>query len=472
MQKRLLTVLFLLTTPLTHADTAPTTAPAGTPSNRVASIYISQDFINDQLKLHVKSPLVQNMNIILNSKNNELLLNGEVQVPVEELRAINLDSKMGRFKFQMALKLETTPQGHLIVQFPMNETYFYPLLSKNRISDRIVVPVQMLSIALASVRGYLAALSGDFSGFDRQTKKLEALIKSLDRSITIEKNADALEYLKVQKESIRLQLEAVPVERKQLQAASKSVESMLGFTGENELNLNEALTAQKNSLIFKIKLSQLTPYLKDIELGGIRVIQDKKDGDGKESFLVIDANDHLARTITVQPHTPSTNRTSLKTPPSLIIRLNQALLESEALLSAEKKDLGSSLRDFQIELKNDGLHVSGKWHKFFLTVPFDTIVDFKSTALDTFEVKVREMDVAGISFEFLSRFALEALKNRLDHSLKGICTFQYKGEESDHSRALQVTVNPKTLVPAFPGLHLVDVEIKEKEFLLKVGATL
>jgi hypothetical protein len=43
------------------------------------------------------------------------------------------------------------------------------------------------------------------------------------------------------------------------------------------------------------------------------------------------------------------------------------------------------------------------------------------------------------------------------------------GEEKDHSRALQVSVDPKALVPAFPDLHLVDVDIREGEFLLKIG---
>jgi hypothetical protein len=53
--------------------------------------------------------------------------------------------------------------------------------------------------------------------------------------------------------------------------------------------------------------------------------------------------------------------------------------------------------------------------------------------------------------------------------MKGICKFKYIGEESDESRALQVSVDPKALVPAFPELHLVDVDVRDHEFLLKIG---
>jgi hypothetical protein len=36
-------------------------------------------------------------------------------------------------------------------------------------------------------------------------------------------------------------------------------------------------------------------------------------------------------------------------------------------------------------------------------------------------------------------------------------------------KALKVTVDTKKLIPAFPDLHLLGVDIREREFLLKVG---
>ncbi len=153
----------------------------------------------------------------------------------------------------------------------------------------------------------------------------------------------------------------------------------------------------------------------------------------------------------------------------MIIRINQSLFESESLLQTEKKDLGSKLKNLQFRLMDDGLHVSGELHKFFFTIPFQTVVDFASTSVDVFEMRVREFEVAGLDFEFLTNFILEAMKNRLDHALKGICQFRYVGEEKDRARALEVRIDPKSLVPAFPDLHLVEVDIRDSEFLLKVG---
>jgi hypothetical protein len=69
----------------------------------------------------------------------------------------------------------------------------------------------------------------------------------------------------------------------------------------------------------------------------------------------------------------------------------------------------------------------------------------------------------------LTKFALEAIQSRLSHALGSTCSFDYVGEEKDHSRAVQVTLNPKNLVPAFPHLHLVEVDVRDREFLMKLG---
>ena len=439
-----------------------------TPDSRVASIFISQDFLNEQLAAHSKSTLTKDMKIELDPVHGQIFLKGILQVPTEELRAINLDPKLGLFRFQLTIKPETTPEGYLILEFPLSETYFYPASSKDPEHERIIVPVQLLSLALASARGYLAALSGDFTGFDRRTEKLSALLKALDHSISREKNPDALEELKNQHEALRLQLEAVPIERKQLQSVSKEVENILGFTGEKELDINSDLGARKNALILKIKLSQLTPYLKGVDLGGVRILLDKKDGGG-QNYLAIDLSSQLVVPIPSQTSVRPAAPANMKVAPSLILRLNQSLLESTEVVDAEKKNMGSNLRNLQMDLKDDGLHVSGSWHTFLISIPFDTVVDLVTTDVDTFEIRVRKMDAAGINLEFLAKFVLESMKKRLDVALKGICTFAYMGEEKDSSRSLQVKVDPKAMVPAFPGLHLVDLDVRDREFLLKMG---
>lgn len=440
---------------------------ADAPPNRVASIYISQDFINEQFKQHSKSEMVKNMAITLDPDKGQIFFRGELHVPVEEIRAINLDPKLGHFRFQLALKLETTPEGYLIVEFPINETYLYPVMSKTPEEDRVIIPVQMMSLVLASVRGYLAALSGDFSGFDRQALKLEDLLKTVDHELKLAKNPDVIDELKTQKESLRLQIEAIPVERKQLEELSKQYAKMLGFTGEKELSLNKDLGARKNALILKIKISQLAPMLEGVDLGGIRIRHDKKDGGG-ENYLAIDVNAKLENPKPAALQVSRTDRPGAKIAPSLILRLNQSLFESEAIVEAEKKEMNGKLKEFDLQLKDDGLHVSGKYHTLlFVTVPFDTLVDFQSTGPDVFEAKVRDVKIAGLDFSFLTKFVLESLKKRLNKSMKGMCKFKYVGNED--SPALQVSISPKDLIPAFPDLHLVEVDVRDQEFLLKIG---
>lgn len=450
----------------------PAATPAPVTPPRVTSIYLSEHFINEELKAHIKPGLLRDLSVTLDPRLGQIFLRGTVQIPVEEMKAINLDPKLSAFRFQVTIKPETTAEGYLILEFPLNETFFYPASSKNPKRDRVLVPVQMLSLALATARGYFAALSGDFSSFDREAAKYKALIHALDKAIASEKNADALDVMRTQRESLRLKLEAVPIERKQMAALSKEVEGMLGFTGEKELNLNQAFAARKNALIIKLNIANFTPYLQGVALGGVRIVHDKKDGPNGENYFSVDVNAaSLANLVEADLNEGEKDEDSLSVPPSAMIRINQALFESELIASAEKKSMGSKLSDMKIELKKDGLHVSGKYHRYFLTIPFDTIVDFDTVdnKPDVFDVSVRDIEIAGLDLEFMTGFILDAMKSRLDQSLKGICDFEYIGEKKDNSRALRVHLDPAKLIPALPGLHLIDVEVRNREFLLKVG---
>jgi hypothetical protein len=192
-------------------------------------------------------------------------------------------------------------------------------------------------------------------------------------------------------------------------------------------------------------------------------VHDKKDGTG-QNYLAVDINSQLAGGPEITAKSQN-SRPPMKVPPALIIRLNQSLFESEALVAAEKKE--EKIKDLDFQLKDDGLHVAGKVKALLFHVPFDTIVEFNTVKTDVFEVKVQDVKVAGIDFEFLSKFILNSVKKRLDATLKKACTFESVDEGNQHS--LRVTVNPKALIPALPDLHLVDVDIREREFLLKIG---
>jgi hypothetical protein len=440
-----------------------------TPGNRILSVFIAQDFINEILAKDVKSQMFRDAKIELDPKNGDVILRGVVNVPVEELRAVNLDQGLGSFRFQVTIQPKTTKKGHLVLIFPLDQTFFYPADSKDPEHDRVIVPVQLLSVALASARGYLAALSGDFSSFDRRSRRLQGQIEQLDREIKETKNADAAAELKNDRNGLMLQLEAIPIERRQMQAVAKTFEKMIGFAGEKEISLNDELSSRRNALVLRIPLSQLAPYLVGIELGGVRIIHDAKDGQG-ENFLAIDADAHLAVRIPPPIVSAGSARKGDKTAPSVIVRLNQSLFESADVVAAEARGMDPRIRNFALELKEDGLHVSGEWRALHLiAVPFDTIIDFVWMAPDVFEMRVREFEIAGIDLKMLTKIVLEAVKKRLDVSLKGICAFQYVGEEQDRSRAMRVTVNMPALLPAFPDLRLTGIVTRDKELLLKAG---
>lgn len=410
---------------------------AGT-AQRITSVFLSEHFINEELKAHLRPGVLRDLNIKLDTKKNQIYLHGIVQIPLEEIKAINLDPNLSSYRFQVTIKPEATPKGHLILEFPLNETYFYPSNSKNPTRDRVVIPVQMLSLALASARGYFAALSGDYSSFDKKAQKLNALIKNQNKLIKSEKNPQTKDLLINERESLKLELLAIPLERKKCEAMAHELGAMLGFTGEKEINLNETFSARSNAIILKLNISNFTPFLKGVELGGVRIIHDKKDGPHGEDYFAVDINADLNIKTAHKFEDNAEDEKGLKVAPSAILRISEKLFESDLVLNAEKKSMGSKLTDLKIEMKKDGLHVAGKFHKFFFTIAFDTIVDFDNAddVTDAIDVSVRDIEIGGIDLEFMTGFILEAMEHRLDQTLKGICTFEYLGEKADNFHIL------------------------------------
>jgi hypothetical protein len=445
---------------------------------RITSIYLSQTFLNEQLRAYVTSPAIRDLKLELDPKDRKILLKGLYQVPVAELKAVNLDPKLGAFRFQMTIKAKATRKGYVILVFPLNETYFYPASSPTPERDKVYVPVQMLSLALASARGYFAALSGDFSSLDREEAKFKALLSATNKAIKVEKNADAREAMENERDSLKLKLAAIPIERKQMKILAKKLGGAMGFTGEKDINLNEEFTSRRNALIFKLNLQRFTPYLTGIDLGGIRIVHDSQDGENGENYFSVDINARGAvatgeiGAAKIPKETAGDDDDGLVHAPAAMVRINQALFESQVVVDAQKKAVGDKVSDLRLELKNDGLHVSGKYKMLFFKIPFDTTVDLDSeeTPIDVFDVTVRGIKVAGFNLDFLTSYILETLKTRLDETLKGMCKFEYIGtQRKDHSQALRVTMDPKKLIPALPNLHVLDVDVRDREFLFKVG---
>lgn len=433
--------------------------------SKVASIFISEDFINEQLSGHLaKSDLVQNLKMKLDPISGKMFLQGNFQLPLDDLRAVGIEKDLANFKFQLSIHPKISPNKHLILEFPLSETYFYQANSKNPKRDRVVIPVQLLYLGLAATRGYLAALSGDFSSFDRKIAKYKALLKIANRSILVEKNPDALAVLKSSKKSLELQIASTELEHENFARTAKTLNTIFAFTGEKEFNLNNEIRARGNAIMLKLKLSKLVPYLKDVDLGDIRVGNSNPDNSG-ESFLIFDIN-----TLVSEPPV-AIKKTARKAihydiPPTLMIRLSQDLFTSKLMM--EKGKATSDLKDFKVRFKESGVHISGKVHKFFWDIPFEGLVDFTYASPDVFEVRLRKMKVLNLDLKFMTPLILTAVKSRLKKALKGIATYKYLGDK-DHSRVLQVTILPDKLVPAYPEFHLTGVDVRDRSFMLKIG---
>jgi hypothetical protein len=218
--------------------------------------------------------------------------------------------------------------------------------------------------------------------------------------------------------------------------------------------------------MLKLKLTKLVPYLKDIELADIKVGNSNPDNSG-ESFLIFDINTLV--TEAPQPVKKIARKAiNYKVPPSLMIRLNQDLFTSKMILDKEKETMSSDIKDFKIRFKAGGIHVSGRVKKLFWHIPFEGLVDFVTTGPDVFEVRLRELKVMRMDLKFLTPLVLTAVKSRLKKGLQGIAKYKYLGDK-DNSRVLQVTINPKKLIPAFPDFHLTGVEVRDRNFMLKIG---
>jgi hypothetical protein len=439
-------------------------------------VYIAESFINEQFQQRLSNfELVKDLHMQLDPDSKRIFLAGLLRVPEVEMRSINLDPQQGEFRFRVALRARATAKGYLILEFPLNETYFYPKSSRGLESDRVIVPVQLMPLAIASIRNYLAALSGNFSGFDRRTHTIRVVIQSYEKARAATNDPGEREYWDNQIASYNLQLQAVPIERRQLEQMSKNLGPIVDFLSAKELNLNEVLRVNKNAFVLHVRLSDLVPYLRDVDLGGVRLVRDKVDRPG-ENFLALDINAALGK---IAPATDSwrlrRSREPMPKPPSLVVRLNQALFVSTAILETEKKTIGDKVDNLDIQMRDDGLHVSGRYRGLGIPVPFDAFVDLVTVQTDVFEARVKGLEVAGLDVPFLTGSVLNLLRNLLDHALEGRCTFEDIQQTADHGRALRVHVGinkegaPALLVPAFPTLHLKSVEVQEREFLLRLG---
>lgn len=152
--------------------------------------------------------------------------------------------------------------------------------------------------------------------------------------------------------------------------------------------------------------------------------------------------------------------------PDVAIRIDQALLETPAVVEAQRRALEEKIKGFKLELKEDGLHASGKYRvPVFPDVKFEAVAAFVWTGPNVFEVRVRKLVVFG--FINVTKQVLEGIRKALEESLDRVCSFRELGEAADGSRALQVTVDMKALMPTLPSLYLSGITTRDKVLILK-----
>lgn len=257
------------------------------PAGRLASVFVSDDLLGAILTSHLSGPLLQNINLDFDADRQEVQATGQLRLPADGLQDLNMDPKsVPDLRFKLSMQFKTTAEGYIAVIFPLEETYFYPVGSKQPERDRVIVPVQLLDVILNAARGYFSVLSGDLSGYDKRAAALQRSIALLDRTIAKVNDPDEKAALVDQRAQLALKLQAIPIEKRQAEREARKLGGALTFVGKNE-RLDDALAADRNAIVIKMRLDQFVPYLKGIRLGGIRIVKDTKDGEG-ENFLAVD----------------------------------------------------------------------------------------------------------------------------------------------------------------------------------------
>lgn len=153
-----------------------------------------------------------------------------------------------------------------------------------------------------------------------------------------------------------------------------------------------------------------------------------------------------------------------------MIRLNQSLFESEAVVAAEAKDVNTKVQGFGMSIQEDGFHVHGKYRLPLVpNLPFGAVLKFVWMGPNVFELRVEKIKIAHVSVKPLAGEVLSVATARLNKSLKGACSFQYIGKEEDGSRAVRVTLDMAKMLPAFPDMTLTNIVTKDRELILKAA---
>jgi hypothetical protein len=461
----------------------PADPPHMIPGDRVASVYLSEDFINGQIRDHLKNRIVEELAVHFLPDSHEIQISGLLRIPDEDMRSMNLDPGQGDFRFESVVKPGVLNES-LSLEFLPHRNFFYPAKARNKEAAKIEVPVHMLSLALASTRGYLEALSGNFSSFDRRKKTLALQLAKLEKESGREKDPLAREQRKADREALELKIRSVDNDRRQLELLKEEMKFILDSAQEQNVKISDEIAAKDNTVYLRLSLAQLVPYLKNISLEGIRVLHDKKDGCG-QNYLAIDIRSRLAGNVPAPFEIHPSNRPGMAVAPSVSLRLNQSVLESRDVKEAESAVEKAGVSGLKVELKNDGIHFSGKKSFLLMHPEFAAVLNFRYHDVDEFDIELARPEINMgfgpvqifnlVSFGGLNRMVENKASDLAAAYIQGILQDRFGSAcriarvEEDNAAALRVHLDGEKLFPAGVDMHLVGLSISERELTLKMG---
>jgi hypothetical protein len=240
-------------------------------------VSLSENFVNNILRKYVTTDgAIKLVNLAFDTSKNAITIQGTVTLEEDVLLANGIPSEFTNLGFKSLLQLEITSAGYLSITFPEDVTaaWFESSSSSNN-SNKIEVPTGFLTVAIAQIRTFFSVMSGDFSSFENRKQAILGLIerekiKAKDLTGYEKEESD----LNIQKHQIRLNL--VELKQKKARHKQESGNGFMKFVGEADYASDTNFNANKNTILINADLEKMFPFLSDIKLGAIKLI----DSDG------------------------------------------------------------------------------------------------------------------------------------------------------------------------------------------------
>lgn len=240
-------------------------------------VSLSEKFVNSILKKYVTSGgSVKLVKLAFDTSRNAITIEGRMAIESDVLLANGIPGEFTNLGFKSLLQLEITSSGYLSITFPEDVTSaWFESSSSESGSNKIDVPTGFLTVAISQMRTMFSVMSGDYSSFKNRR---ESILRLIERE---KEKADGLTgyekeecELNIQKHQIRMNL--VELKEKKARHKQTSGQGFMKFVGEADYASEANFNTSSNYILINANLATMFPFLSDIKLGAIKLI----DGDG------------------------------------------------------------------------------------------------------------------------------------------------------------------------------------------------